>query len=154
MFSSHLTGEILRGNLAVAMHQNHERLGVFVLHDERLDHHVIIDSQFLGTLGCTAVRNEVIRMELEIDFVRLKPVGCGRRAHMLLFCHLFLPACVLFQAGAGTQSAFPASTTSGQGAISQVPEDPRRSRVRHYGAVPPLRRHLQSGKWESAEKAG
>ena len=44
MLDADLTGQILRGDFAVAVHQNDERLSVFILHDERFDNLMMVQS--------------------------------------------------------------------------------------------------------------
>lgn len=57
-----LAREFLGGNLAVAVHQDDKRAGVFVLHDQRLDYGVFADIQFTCRNGGAAVLLVVVKM--------------------------------------------------------------------------------------------
>ena len=85
MLGADLSGEVLRGDLAVAVHQDDQRSGVLVLHDERLDHMMMINPAGRGGQRRTAVLDVFVGLFLKGNVVLPEPLGGGVR----LWCFTF-----------------------------------------------------------------
>ena len=92
MLGADLPREVLGGHLAVAVHQNDEGLGVLVLHDEGLDHVMVVEPAG----GCgkrrAAVLDVLVALLFEGNLVLLEPLRGGRETLMLFLGH----GCVFF----------------------------------------------------------
>lgn len=85
VFAADLTGQVFGGDFAIAVHQHHERLGVFVLHDQGFDDAVMVKTEGLRHIRRPAVFDVVVGVLLKRHAVRLEPLGGGRRAFMTGF---------------------------------------------------------------------
>ena len=85
MLGADLSGEVLRGDLAVAVHQDDQRSGVLILHDERLDHMMMINPAGRGGQRRTAVLDVFVGLFLKGNVVLPEPLGGGRQALVLHF---------------------------------------------------------------------
>ena len=70
-----LARQVFGGDLAVAMHQHHQWLGILVLHDQGLHHHERIQAQQLGAMQGTAMLQIVVRMLGKYHLVGLEQLG-------------------------------------------------------------------------------
>ena len=65
-------GEVLRGDLPVAVHEADERLLGLVLEDDRLDRRVVVDAELGRALDRAAVQFEVVGQQFEVGLGRLE----------------------------------------------------------------------------------
>jgi len=77
-----LARQVLGRDRAVAVHQHDQRLGVLVLHDQGLDHGVLVQAQLACGFRGAAVLHVVIRVLGEGHSVGLEPLGGRGFTHM------------------------------------------------------------------------
>ena len=83
MLYADLAGEILGRDLAVAVHENDERLLVLILHHEGLDDVVMVKSAGGSGKRRAAVLDVFVRLFFKGDLVFLEPLRRGRKALVL-----------------------------------------------------------------------
>ena len=72
--------QVLGADLAVAVHQDDQRLALLVLHDERLDDRVLVDAELARRLGRAAVLEVVVDVLAEGDAgAAQRPASPGSR---------------------------------------------------------------------------
>lgn len=59
-FGGDLAGERFEADLKIAMHEDHQRLGVLILHDEGFDDSVLVHTELAGGFGGAAVFDVVV----------------------------------------------------------------------------------------------
>ena len=69
------------------MHQNHEGLGVLILHDEGFHNLVVVNAQLAAGFRGAAVLHIVVAHFNKIHIVFFEPLGGGRCAFVFGFTH-------------------------------------------------------------------